>query len=89
MITINGKIVNKDIKKLDLSNNKLTQLQVEIGQLTQLTVLDVSNNKLTHLSVEIGQLKRLTTLYLSDNKFIFFISLLTIFPLIEIILLCY
>ena len=36
MISINGKKVNKDITNLNLSNNKLTQLPVEIGQLTQL-----------------------------------------------------
>ena len=49
MISINGKMVNKDIKKLDLSNNELTQLPVEIGQLTQVTTLNLSNNKLTKL----------------------------------------
>jgi len=30
MIKINGKKMNKDIKELDLSKNKLTHLQVEI-----------------------------------------------------------
>ena len=51
-----------------LSNNQLTQLPVEIGQLTQFTLLYLSNNKLTQLPVEIGQLTRLTTLNLSYNK---------------------
>ena len=37
MISINGKMINKDIKHLDLSYNNLTQLPIEIGQLTQLT----------------------------------------------------
>ena len=68
MISINGKMVNKDIKKINLSYNKLTKLPVEIGQLTQLTTLHLSNNKLTHLPVEIGQLTQLTTLNLSNNK---------------------
>ena len=68
MISINGKKVNKDIKNLNLSNNKLTHLPVEIGQLTQLTELDLSYNKLTQLPVEIGHLTQLTILYLYDNN---------------------
>ena len=42
MITINGKIVSKDITILNLANNKLTQLPVEIGQLTQLITLNLT-----------------------------------------------
>ena len=38
MISINGKKVNKDITNLNLSYNNLTQLPVDIGQLTQITV---------------------------------------------------
>ena len=68
MITINGKMVNKDIKKLNLSNNNLTQLPVEIVKLKQLTTLNLSYNKLTQLPVEIGQLTQLTTLELNSNK---------------------
>ena len=68
MISINGKMINKDIKELDLSHNNLTQLPVEIGQLTQLTVLYLSNNKLTYLPVEIGLLTQLTVLYLYNNN---------------------
>ena len=64
----NGKKKNKDIKELDLSKNKLTHLQVEIGQLKQLTRLDLHNNKLTHLPVEIGKLTLLTKLDLSFNQ---------------------
>ena len=59
-------------KKIGVLNvrrcNNLTQLPVEIGQLTQLTTLHLSYNKLTQLPVEIGNLSRLTTLYLQNNK---------------------
>uniref|UniRef100_A0A6C0HNB1 Leucine-rich repeat domain-containing protein n=1 Tax=viral metagenome TaxID=1070528 RepID=A0A6C0HNB1_9ZZZZ len=52
MISINGKMVNKDITELNLSYKKLTQLPVEIWQLTQLRILYLSHNKLTQLSVD-------------------------------------
>ena len=68
MISINRKNVDKDIKKLDLSYNKLIHLPVEIGQLTQLTVLYLDDNKLSHLPVEIGLLTQLTKLHLYNNK---------------------
>ena len=59
MISINGKIVNKDITKLDLSNNNITKLPVEIVQLTRITTLSLAYNKLTNVPVEIGHLKQL------------------------------
>ena len=62
MIKINGTMVNKDIKKLDLSYKKLTHLPVEIGQLTQLTKLNVLGNQINYLPVEIWQLTQLTSL---------------------------
>ena len=68
MIKINGEQVNKDIKELDLSCNKLTQLLVEIKYLTQLTQLSLSCNKLTQLPVEIKYLTQLTYLNLSANQ---------------------
>ena len=68
MISINGKMVNKDIKNLNLIYNNLTKLPIEIGALAQLTTLNLAYNKLTHLPVEIGQLAQLTTLYLQNNN---------------------
>ena len=68
MISINGKKVNKDIKKLDLTYNNITQLPIEIVQLTRITTLSLAYNKLTQLPGEIGQLTQLTTLYLQNNN---------------------
>jgi Leucine-rich repeat (LRR) protein len=68
MISINGKKVNKDIKKLDLTYNNITQLPIEIVQLTRITTLSLAYNKLTQLPGEIGQLTHLTTLYLQNNN---------------------
>ena len=68
MIKINGKPVDKDIKELDLSYNKLTQLPTEIGHLTLLTELSLFDNKLTQLPTEIGNLTNLTYLSLSNNQ---------------------
>jgi Leucine-rich repeat (LRR) protein len=56
------------LKNLFLSNNQLTDLPQEIGQLTQLEYLDISDNQLTKLPQEIGQLTQLTNLYLSNNQ---------------------
>jgi len=50
MNKINCKMVYKDIKKLDLSKNKITHLSKYIGKLTQLTELNISFNNLTQLT---------------------------------------
>jgi len=42
--------------RLDLSNNQLTSLADEIGELKELAWLDVSNNELTVLSSHIKHL---------------------------------
>ena len=53
---------------LDLSDNELTVLPLEIGQLSNLTELDLSYNQLTALPPTIAQLTNLLVLNLSGNQ---------------------
>ncbi|NET39396.1 MAG: TIR domain-containing protein, partial [Cyanothece sp. SIO1E1] len=53
---------------LFLSQNQLTEVPKELGQLSKLTVLSLSQNQLTEVPKELGQLSKLTELYLSQNQ---------------------
>ena len=53
---------------LDLSNQGLTEIPVEIFQLTNLTQLRVGYNQIKVIPTEIGNLINLTLLNLSQNK---------------------
>ena len=54
--------------RLDLSENKLTDLPEWLGNLTALTELDLSGNQLTDLPEWLGNLTALTELDLSGNQ---------------------
>jgi internalin A len=58
----------KNLTRLELSGNQLTQLPLEITELKNLTELYLLRSKLTQLPLEIGELKNLTTLNLSENR---------------------
>ena len=55
------------VTKVYLSNNDLTTLPPEIGNLTKLKYLDLRNNRLTTLPPQIGNLTNLKRLYLRGN----------------------
>ncbi len=57
----------KDVRILDLSENRLTTLPKEIGKLQKLQKLYLNENRLITLPKEIGQLKNLRWLSLKNN----------------------
>ncbi len=56
------------LQSLYLSNNQLTSIPPELGQLTDLEESDLSNNQLTSIPPELGQLTSLQILNLSNNQ---------------------
>ena len=62
------KVVGNTIIKLNISNNKLTTLPPEIGNLINLQVINCSGNNLTTLPPEIGNLINLQNFECSYNK---------------------
>ncbi len=57
-----------EIIELNLSNESISILPTEMGQLTNLISLDVGQNQLTELPSEIGQLTNLASLSLDNNR---------------------
>ena len=60
----------KDLRKLNLSFNKLKRVPSAIGNLKNLIYLNLSNNELSGLTSKIGDLENLVLMNLSDNKLI-------------------
>jgi|GEM_PF-2458273 len=58
----------KDVRYLNLSFKRLTELSPDIGKFTSLEVLDLSDNRLTSLPAEIGNLINLRMLDISGNR---------------------
>ena len=67
-VLLQNDAVREAVTTLDLSEQGLTELPPEIGQLTNLTVLRLSGNQLTALPPEICQLTNLTRLELWSNQ---------------------
>ncbi|XP_064623503.1 leucine-rich repeat-containing protein 57-like [Lineus longissimus] len=62
------KRLTKNLRTLDLSDNKLPLLPPDIGQFTMLKSLTLTSNRLTALPEDIGKLKKLETLLLATNR---------------------
>ena len=64
----NGSPVNNFVDTLNLSNNNLTKLSDNIGNLTNLTYFYLETNQLTYLPDSIGNLRKLTYFSLQENN---------------------
>lgn len=60
--------LNKNLRTLNLSENKLSSLPPSIGTFTQLKILNISKNRIGSIPAEVGQLIKLETLLANDNR---------------------
>ncbi|KAJ8309184.1 hypothetical protein KUTeg_014058 [Tegillarca granosa] len=60
--------LTKNLRTLDLSENKLTELPPVIGSFSLLKNVGISHNKLERLPEELGNLKKLESLSLESNS---------------------
>ena len=71
ILKLNNTIIElSSSKKLNLSDNRLTSIPVEIGNLALLQLLYLDYNSLTSIPVEIGNLILLQKLYVNNNNLI-------------------
>jgi internalin A len=68
LLKVIKKAANARSTFLDLSNQELTSIPAEIGNLTNLNTLYLKSNQLKYLPPEIGNLANLNTLYLKSNQ---------------------
>ncbi len=68
LANINGINQLKNAKTLNFSNNKISEIPIEINQLKSLQILDLSNNQLLALPKSIIGLSRLEELNLENNQ---------------------
>lgn len=58
----------KNLRNLDISENKIPSIPPLLGQFTQLKNLNICNNRLVSLPDDVGNLKKLETLLASVNR---------------------
>jgi Leucine-rich repeat (LRR) protein len=66
----NGRVVTLDLKNREISQDGISFIPAEIGQLTALKVLIASGNIIDSIPSEIGQLTELTKLDLASNRIV-------------------
>lgn len=60
--------LNKNLRTLDVSENKISILPSYIGTFGQLKILNIGKNRISSLPAEIGQLVKLETLLANNNR---------------------
>ncbi|XP_071651852.1 uncharacterized protein [Temnothorax longispinosus] len=60
--------ITNALRDLDMSNNLITHLPYDIGQLNALEKLNISHNRLSNLPQSIGNIKTLNFLNVSNNR---------------------
>jgi leucine-rich repeat protein SHOC2 len=58
----------KNLRELDLGNNKISKLPARLGELSQLEILNLERNKFVTITKEIGSLTQLRCLDLGMNQ---------------------
>jgi internalin A len=59
----------KKLKKLNLCNNKISEIKETLGELKDLILLNLSHNEIKYLPSKVANLPQLSSLYLEGNPF--------------------